>query len=155
MTDQAKDPLFRPSQGQHRWENVPVLDYKAEGSAPFKDISRQILFADEAMAAELRYFEIGPGGHSTLERHEHLHAVMIVRGGGRCLIGNKVHSISTHDLIKIPSMTWHQFRASPNAPLGFLCMVNRDRDRPQLPTAQDLAALRQIPDIAAFLGRDE
>ena len=39
------------------------------------------LFHDDALACELRYFEIAPGGHSTLERHDHLHSVMIIRGG--------------------------------------------------------------------------
>lgn len=151
MTDRAKDPLFRPSNGAFRWETVPLLDYKAEGSAPFKDISRQVLFAEEGMAAELRYFEIAPAGHSTLERHEHLHAVMIVRGSGRCLIGNHIHAVSERDLIMIPAMSWHQFRAGQDTTLGFLCMVNRDRDRPQLPTPQDLLELRQDSDIAAFL----
>ena len=34
---------------------------------------------------------------------------------------------------------------------GFLCMVNRDRDRPQVPTAADLSALREVPAVAAFL----
>lgn len=36
-------------------------------------------------------------------------------------------------------------------PLGFLCLVRCDRDRPTLPTADDLAALRADPDIAAFI----
>jgi len=45
----------------------------------------------------------------------------------------------------------HQFRAAPDAPLGFLCMVNAERDRPQLPTADELAGLTSVPAIAAFL----
>ena len=48
-------------------------------------------------------------------------------------------------------MTWHQFVAAADSPLGFLCMVNADRDRPQLPTADDLARLRADPAIAAFV----
>jgi hypothetical protein len=32
-------------------------------------------------------------------------------------------------------MTWHQFLADAGEPLGFLCMVPSERDRPQLPTA--------------------
>ena len=41
-------------------------------------------------------------------------------------------------------MTWHQFRATQGEPLGFLCMVNAQRDKPQLPTAEDLARLEAI-----------
>jgi hypothetical protein len=73
---------FRRQSETCRWDGVELLAYKAEGSAPFKDITRQVLFGDPRIAAELRYFEMAPGGHSTLERHEHMHAVMILRGRG-------------------------------------------------------------------------
>ena len=48
-------------------------------------------------------------------------------------------------------MTWHQFRATQSEALGFLCMVNSARDKPQLPTDEDLAVLQQDPAVAAFL----
>jgi hypothetical protein len=48
-------------------------------------------------------------------------------------------------------MTWHQFRATRGEPLGFLCMVNAARDKPQLPSAEDLAELKADAKIAAFL----
>ena len=51
-----------------------ALAYKADGDH-FRDITRQVLFgAETGGASELRYFEIGPDGHSTLERHEHTHS---------------------------------------------------------------------------------
>lgn len=144
-------PVFRRAQPDRRWEAVDVLDYKPEGSAPFRDISRQLLFRTEALGCELRYFEIAPGGHSTLERHQHEHAVMILSGGGACLVGGEVRAVRVHDLVHIPAMSWHQFRASEGGHLGFLCMVNIDRDRPQLPTVNDLADLRRDPRVAAFI----
>ncbi|MGH7041394.1 MAG: cupin domain-containing protein, partial [Acetobacteraceae bacterium] len=103
------------------------------------------------LGCELRYFEMEPGGHSTLERHEHVHAVMILRGEGHCLLGEAVRVVKPFDLISIPSWTWHQFRAKQGEALGFLCMVNATRDKPQLPDAAALAALRAIPEVAAFL----
>lgn len=148
-----RDKRFREASGGFRWEDVAVHAYKDEGSAPFKDITRQTLFNSDGMAAELRYFEIAPGGYSTLERHEHEHAVMILRGKGRCLVGDDVRDVAPLDLVGIPPLRWHQFRAGPDEPLGFLCMVDRARDRPQLPDAADLAALRAMPTIAAFLDR--
>jgi hypothetical protein len=51
----------------------------------------------------------------------------------------------------VPPLTWHQFRATDDEPLGFLCMVNATRDKPRLPTADDLARLQQDPKVAAFL----
>ena len=99
----------------------------------------------------LRYFEVAPGGHSTLERHEHVHAVMILRGHGRCLVGEQVFEVAEQDLVHIPAMIWHQFRAAEDAPLGFLCMVNTVRDRPRLPDDADLVALRSLPEVAEFI----
>ena len=43
----------------------------------------------------------------------------------------------------VPSWTWHQFRADAGEAMGFLCMVNRKRDRPVLPTEEERAALRE------------
>ena len=143
--------LFRAFAENFRWDDVPLLAYKEEGSAPFKSITRQVLFKDDALRCELRYFEVAPGGYSTLERHEHSHGVMILRGEADVLLGDEVRSVKTHDLVRIPSMTWHQFRTKGDEPMGFLCMVNVERDKPQLPTEQELEALKADPRIAAFL----
>ncbi len=145
------EPHIRQAQEGFRWNSVELLAYKEEGSAPFKAITRQVLFQRPELGCELRYFEIQPGGHSTLERHEHVHAVMIFRGRGSCLLGTGVREVTAPDLVFIPSMTWHQFRAAKDEPFGFLCMVNASRDKPQLPTGEDLAMLKKIPAIAAFL----
>lgn len=145
-------PFHDQPHGDFRWDGVSRLPYKDDGAAPFKAIARQVLFAEPQLGCELRYFEMEPGGHSTLERHEHVHAVMILRGEGQCLLGETVRTVKPFDLITIPSWTWHQFRATARAPLGFLCMVNAVRDKPQLPDAGALAALRAIPEVAAFLG---
>ena len=128
-----------------------MLEYKKQGDAPFRDVTRQVLFDDPALASQLRYFEVAPGGHTTLERHEHAHAVVVHRGSGRCLIGDRVYELREHDLVHVPALTWHQFRADDDAPLGFLCMVNAVRDRPQLPTADDIEKMCETPGVAAFL----
>jgi quercetin dioxygenase-like cupin family protein len=142
---------FRPAQGGFRWDGVELLAYKEDNAAPFKAITRQVLFQGPALGCELRYFEMQPGGHSTLERHEHVHAVMIFRGHGTCLAGGVVRNVAAPDLIYIPPMTWHQFRASKGEPFGFLCMVNAARDKPLLPNEEELAELKSDPAIAAFL----
>jgi len=142
--------VHRKARG-YRWEGVEELPYKEDKRALFKDITRQVLFSDPQMQGELRYFELAPGGFSTLERHEHMHAVLVLRGGGHCLIGNEVKRLELRDLVTVPAMTWHQFRATPDEPLGFLCMVNATRDKPQLPSAEDLACLASDAKIASFL----
>lgn len=142
---------IREFQDGFRWEDVETLPYKEEGSAPFKAISRQVLFSDPSLRCELRYFEMQAGGYSTLERHEHAHAVMILRGHGHCLLGQAVRQVKPFDLVTIPAWTWHQFRATRAEPLGFLCMVNAERDRPQLPSDDELHALKSDARVAAFL----
>ena len=122
--------------GDYRWDDVELLRYKAEGSAPFKNVTRQVLFSQPDQAAELRYFEVAPGGYSTLERHEHTHAVLILRGRGSVRIGEDVHEIAERDLVTVDPLVWHQFHAAPDSALGFLCLVAKDRDRPQLPDAE-------------------
>jgi len=146
----STNPVRRALPG-YRWEAVDQMRYKDAGSAPFRDVTRQVLFADAAHGAEWRYFEVAPGGWSTLERHAHTHAVMILRGHGQCLVGDRVQPVAEHDLVEVPPNAWHQFRAAPDAPLGFLCLVSRERDRPQLPQANDLAQLRALPQVARFL----
>ena len=133
--------IVRHADGGFHWEGVDVLKYKQEGDAPFKDVTRQVLFEPEGLPAQLRYFEVAPGGWTTLERHEHVHAVMVIRGHGRCLVGDKAYDIALHDLVSVPPMTWHQFRAAGDEPLGFICLVASNRDRPQLPGEADAARI--------------
>lgn len=145
-----EQPSIRRYSGDGTWADTELRPYKNDGNI-FKDVTRQNLFDAPELACQWRYFEVAPGGHSTLERHEHVHAVMILRGRGRVLLDDEVSPVAQHDLVYIPALTWHQFRADEDAPLGFLCLVNHERDRPQLPSTADLQALRQTPEIADFV----
>jgi mannose-6-phosphate isomerase-like protein (cupin superfamily) len=134
-----------------RWDGIEVKPYKSEG-AHFAGVTRQLLFAGgDGLGCELRYFEVAPGGWSSLERHHHAHAVMLVRGCARVLIGNRLVDAQTHDLVRVPPLTWHQLRTAGDEPLGFLCMVDCDRDTPERPDAEALAALRADPEVAEFI----
>lgn len=138
--------------GDYTWEDVLVLAYKEENLTCFKSITRQVLLnAVPELPCQLRYFEVAPGGYSTLEKHEHVHFVVIFRGEGRALIDGEVHTVREKDVIFIPSLTWHQFRAAEGCPLGFLCLVAEDRDRPILPANEDLKILQQNSQIAEFI----
>src|SRR6266498_2243834 len=76
-------PIHRRAQRDYRWEGVERLPYKEDERARFKSVSRQVLFSDPDLAGELRYFEVEPGGFTSLERHEHMHGVLIPRDRGR------------------------------------------------------------------------
>ena len=133
-----------------RWEGIRVSPYKSAG-AHFAGITRQLLFdGGDGLSCQLRYFEIEPGGYSSLERHRHAHAIMVVRGPGRALVGEDIAELGTNDLVRIPPLTWHQFRAGVS-PFGFLCMVDCARDIPERPDAAALEALKADPAIARFI----
>ena len=146
----SQPPVHRKAR-DYRWDDVAVQPYKEDTRALFKSVTRQVLFADPQQGSELRYFEVAPGGFSSLERHEHTHNVLILRGNGHCLVGREVREIAACDLVAVPPMTWHQFRATGKEPLGFLCMVNAARDKPQLPTPEELVEIKRDPRVADFL----
>ena len=134
-----------------RWEGVEVKPYKGEGTH-FSGITRQALFqGGDGLGCELRYFEIAAGGWSSLERHRHVHAVIVVRGEGQALVGDCILALGPNDLVQVPPSTWHQFRATSGVPLGFLCLVECGRDAPERPDAGVLSVLRSDPAIAAFV----
>jgi quercetin dioxygenase-like cupin family protein len=128
-----------------------VLQYKEDGTH-FKDITRRILFdGTSGINAQLRYFEIQPGGYSTLETHEHVHQVLILRGTGSALLKDTIIELKEFDCVEVKPHTWHQFRAGSEEPFGFLCLVAADRDRPHRPTEGELDALRSNKKIADFI----
>lgn len=150
-SDKHEQPGVRATTSPGRWDGVELMEYKQVDAAPFKDVTRQVLFADADLACEWRYFEVEEGGYSTLERHAHVHAVMIHRGKGHCLVGKAISAVAPGDLVFIPPMTWHQFRADDGDCLGFLCVVNAARDKPQLPGPDDLAGLRSDAAVGEFI----
>jgi quercetin dioxygenase-like cupin family protein len=128
LTDRSKVLRF----DGYRWDAVPVTAYKPMPDL-FRDVTRQTLLGDgegeDPLTFLTRYFEVQPGGYSTLERHEHPHAVVVLRGEGEVTLGERVHRIRPHDCVYVAPDTPHQFRATGEEPLGFICVVDRERDR--------------------------
>ena len=117
-----------------RWDGVSIRRYKDDPSL-FKEVQRQVLFGEgegeRALSFVVRYFEVGAGGHSTLEHHEHPHAVIVLRGRGSVRLDVDTTDIAPYDCVYVAPGTVHQFRADRGETLGFLCVVDRVRDRPQ------------------------
>ena len=117
------------------WEGVEGKPYQASPAAPFKDVTRQNLLGEgsgeRALRFITRYFEVQPGGYSTLELHRHPHAVVVLRGTGQVVLDGETHEIAPFDCVYVAPGSKHQFRATGREPLGFLCVVDRVRDRPR------------------------
>jgi len=118
----------------YNWENIEKKEYKAD-THNFKSIYRCTLLKNESQGLniETRYFEIQPGGYSSLELHKHTHSVIILRGSGSVILDNDLQCITEHDVVYIAPETIHQFHADNEQPLGFICVVDNDRDRPKIP----------------------
>ncbi len=135
----------------YTWDGIDIHPYKEDGTH-FKSIHRQTIFkGGDDLSVEFRYFEIGVDGHSTLERHHHTHLVMIIQGRGQVLVGDTVSEIGVHDVVRVPPLTWHQFRATRGEKLGFLCVVSTERDRPQRPGPTELEELHASSMVAEFI----
>ena len=124
----------------YSWSEVERKEYKTETSN-FKDIHRYTLLGDDidALNFQTRYFEIQPGGYSSLEYHRHPHSVVIIRGSGTVVLGDSMQDINMFDTVYIAPETIHQFHADKDEPLGFICTVDRYRDRPRIPDDELIA----------------
>ena len=119
------DPSFR-------WDGVPVVQYK-QPADHWCGIVRQVLVGDrgEQTAFQVRYFEIAPGGFSSLESHLHEHAVFVLRGRGEVQLGQENHELKLGDVVYVAPNELHQFRNPTKEPFGFLCIVDARRDGPK------------------------
>lgn len=114
------------------WQGVPRREYK-HPDATWAAVTRQVLVGagGEGCGFHLRYFEVAPGGHTTLERHRHEHAVVVLRGRGEVELGGALHPLGFGDLVWVAPGEVHRFRNRGEEPFGFLCTVDAVRDRPQ------------------------
>ncbi len=117
--------------GAGRWPELPVRRYREGDDGP--RVTRRLLAGgdDAGLAGELRYFEVAAGETTRFERHQHAHAVVVLTGRGTVRLGDEVQAIEPFDLVYVAPTAAHCFRADPGQPLGFLCLVDRERDRPE------------------------
>jgi len=120
--------------GGARWPELAVRAYRDDAPGGSLDVTRRRLLSvadgDDALAFELRFFEVAPGGTSSLEHHEHPHAVVVLTGRGTVRLGAERHEIEPFDVVYVAPGEVHRFEASRGESLGFLCVVDSERDRP-------------------------
>ena len=113
---------FNGRAGDFSWEDVPLQRYPNDAA---RDVTKRVLVGENEGACHfaIRYFEVAPGGHTSLDNHRHDHGVVVVRGKGTLLLGDQKHAIGYGDAIYIEPNEIHQFRNDHPEPLGFLCVV--------------------------------
>lgn len=115
----------------HAWRGVAVQEYKLAADHHC-GVLRSVLVGGngEQTQFEVRYFEIAPGGFTTLEHHRHEHVVVVLRGGGEVRLGEEWHPVGFGDTVYVAPHEVHQLRNPGQEPFGFLCVVDAQRDRP-------------------------
>lgn len=125
----------------YRWKGIEPRVYKDDKSC-YKGVKRFSILGEREDEQQLnfqtRYFEVETGGYTTLEYHKHPHSVIVIKGSGSVILNDKVAELNLHDVIYISPESLHQFHADSGEPLGFLCIVDRYRDRPVLPDEEYL-----------------
>lgn len=122
------------------WEGVEPAPYKPEsgGFECFPGTTRHPLIEATARGSipglgfELRCFDLAPGARTSLERHDHAHAVVVIGGRGRVRLADSVEPIAPFDAVYVAPQEVHRFSADGGEPLMFICIVDRERDRPVL-----------------------
>jgi len=116
----------------YTWSGVGTERYKCDDGT-WSDVVRRTLVGGrgENTKFHLRYFEIAPGGHTTLECHTHEHVVTGIRGRGVCKVKGRRYEINELDTIYIPPDAPHQLSNPYKKPFGFFCVVDARRDRPR------------------------
>jgi quercetin dioxygenase-like cupin family protein len=133
VTPRPRSRVLRFQPG-FRWHGVPSAEYK-DAAEHWCGVNRMSLVGEsgETTGFHLRYFEIAPGGFSSLEQHVHEHVVIVLRGQGQVRLGDTTQDLHFGDTVYVASNEPHQFRnPSPSEPFGFLCIVDAQRDRPKL-----------------------
>jgi ribulose-bisphosphate carboxylase large chain len=127
----AADTLLRFD--NFRWNGQAPQPYKSSDELPFAGIARHELVGKESAGTsfDLRYFEIQPGGYSSLECHAHEHVIIGARGTGRLIKADTEVELTANDIAVVAPMEKHQLQNRSDSPFGFYCIVDRVRDRPR------------------------
>jgi quercetin dioxygenase-like cupin family protein len=104
------------------WENVVGEDLTDEGLI---NICKHVVIGDSEKAPHfyMRYFHVGPNGHSRLERHPQEHEVIVLLGQGQVRIADQVTHVKPFDIIFIAGNELHQFINPGDSPFGFICVI--------------------------------
>ena len=158
-------------QAQGEWSERQRQVYKASSESSstrpdFDNVDRLPLVgsAQENTSFALRYFELAPGGYTSLECHVHSHTIIVHHG--ECVLrqGQQAATVEhfqeaelteqclkEQDIAYIDTLIPHQLVNRSEETCGFYCLVDRLRDRPQslgagADTAQDGKSSCELPD---------
>jgi len=110
-------------EGDFHWDGVPTETYTPDRGMQGVVVRRLVGVQEQAPNYFIRYFEVEPGGHSAFDQHDHDHGVVVMRGRGSVLLGDKEFDIAPLDVVYVPGGEVHQFRNTGDEPFGFFCTI--------------------------------
>lgn len=118
---------YKGKDGSYDWDGVIPDSYALRG-AKGSTVRYLIGPAEKSPNFEIRYFEVEPGGQTSLDFHAHDHGVVVVRGKGKVLLaqGEEI-SLSFGDVLYIRPYEMHRLVPIGDEPFGFICVVPAKR----------------------------
>jgi len=157
MADDSRRAAVPFDPSRFRWRGLEEKEYKlapgAERGMGWRGVTRMTLASAASIPSrfELRYFELEPGGYSSLEKHRHVHFVVALRGKGRAVVGGEVFELEPFAAVYVAPLTPHRWLNAGAEPFGFLCTVDAERDRPQPLDDDEWASLRANPATSPYV----
>ncbi len=78
---------------------------------------------DGELSMAMRFFEVGPGGHTPLHRHPYEHEIFVLEGAGTVWRDGREVALKPGDVLFIPADEQHQFKNAGNQPFKFMCLI--------------------------------
>jgi len=104
------------------YEEIPPKDVEMKGASGVK--MRMLVGPDDdAPNFFMRRFELEPGGYTPMHTHDWEHETYILEGEGAVFGNGEEKPVKAGDVLYVPPNEKHQFIASPDAPLAFLCLI--------------------------------
>lgn len=126
-------------------DNIVIINHKRRGKTmPFgfiEDLQKEAVNNPEAKGATkrvplgpdqgwdshiMRVFDLEAGGYTPKHVHDWPHINYILEGEGTLLVDGKVQEVKFGNYAYIPSNTEHQFKASAEKPLKFMCIIPKE-----------------------------
>ena len=78
---------------------------------------------DGASNFAMRFFEVGPGGHTPLHQHPYEHEIYVIEGQGTVWRDGKEVPLTNGDVLFIPADEQHQFKNTAGTSFKFMCLI--------------------------------
>jgi quercetin dioxygenase-like cupin family protein len=104
------------------FSEVPAVPVAMEGAENVR-IRNLITPHEGAENFSMRVFDVGPGGHTPLHRHDYEHEIFILEGEGEVTEGRRILALLPGSVVFIRPGTPHQFRNPGDRVLRFLCLI--------------------------------